>query len=157
MFSPHRATRTEGEQRQRGLAAVEFAICVPLLLFLMVTTAEFGRALMQYNTLTKSVRDSVRHVAGEAALGTAGSILVDANLVTQGQNLVAYGTIGAGSELLPGLVPGNVTVATAGAEDVRVSVSYAYQPMYAVIPGFGVGANRSGLFTFNAASTMRAL
>ena len=157
MYFLGKATPPVIQQRQRGLAAVEFAICVPLLLFLMVTTAEFGRALMQYNTLTKSVRDSVRHVAGEAELGTAGSILVDANLVTQGQNLVAYGTIGVGTELLPGLVPGSVTVATAGPDDVRVSVSYAYQPMYAVIPGFGVAANRSGLFTFNAASTMRAL
>lgn len=146
-------------RKQRGLAIVEFVVCVPLLLFIVVSTAEFARALMQYNTLTKSVRDSVRFVAGEAELGTAGTLALTGTLVTQGQNLVAYGTIAGdpSMELLPGLTPGNVVVATAGPGDVRVSVSYAYQPMYAVIPGFGVGSNRSGLFTFNAASTMRAL
>jgi len=144
-------------RKQHGLAIVEFVVCVPLLLFVVVSTAEFARALMQYNTLTKSVRDSVRFVAGEAELGTAGTLALTGTLVTQGQNLVAYGTIGPGTELLPGLTPADVTVATAGPGDIRVSVSYAYQPMYAVIPGFGVGSNRSGLFTFNAASTMRAL
>lgn len=144
--------------KQRGLAIVEFAVCVPLLLFVMFSAAEFARGLMQYNTLTKSVRDSVRFVAGEAELGTAGTLALTPAIVIQGQNLVAYGTIGVGTELLPGLTPADVTVVTAGPGDVRVSVSYAYQPMFgAVLPGFGVGNNRSALFTFNAASIMRAL
>ncbi len=144
--------------KQRGLAIVELVICLPLLLFVMVTTVEFGRALMQYNTLTKSVRDSVRYVAGNAIFGSTGTIALTPGLIAEGQNLVAYGVRGAGgTALLPGLSPNDVTVTALNADDIRVSVAYDYQPVYLVLPGFGVGADRNMAITFNAASSMRAL
>ena len=49
--------------RQRGIATIEFAICAPILLLLMLATVEVGRMLIQYNTLNKAVRDDVaRHI-----------------------------------------------------------------------------------------------
>ncbi len=138
---------------------VELAIVTPLMLLLIFATAEFGRAFMQYNTLTKSVRDSVRHVASRALLGQTGVVQIDAALTLEAQNLVVYGSINAAGNLplLPGLTPADVTVATAGAGDIVVSASYAYQPINSVLPGFGIGPDRSSLFTFRAAVTMRAL
>jgi Flp pilus assembly protein TadG len=146
-------------QGQRGLAMVELVIVMPLLLLLIFATAEFGRAFMQYNTLTKSVRDSVRHVASRATLGQTGVVQIDSALTTEAQNLVVYGSITAvgNTPLLPGLNPANISVTPAGAGDVLVSATYTYQPINAMLPGFGIGPNRSSLFTFQAAATMRAL
>jgi Flp pilus assembly protein TadG len=145
---------------QRGLAIVELTITLPLLLLLMFTAVEFGRALMHYNTLTQSVRDSVRYLASEAILGSTGTIALNAGLIAEAQNLVAYGTRGVGDSsesLLPGLSPADVTITTVSADDIRVAVAYDYQPVYLVLPGFGVGADRNMGYTFQAASSMRAL
>ncbi|MFH0343098.1 MAG: TadE/TadG family type IV pilus assembly protein [Chromatiales bacterium] len=78
--------------RQQGLVMVEFTIVLPLLLLLMFAAAEFGRALFQYNTLIKSVRDGGRYLAANAFLGDATQVNTAAQ--TQTQNLVAYGAIG---------------------------------------------------------------
>lgn len=47
----------------RGAVAVEMAILLIPLLVLVFGIAEFGRAISQYNTLVKSVRDSARFVS----------------------------------------------------------------------------------------------
>jgi len=145
--------------RQDGLAIVELTLTLPLLLLLLLVTMEFGRAFMQYNTLTKSVRDSVRYVASNALLGQTGTIQLNAQLVSEAQNLVAYGSIAAAGNtaLIPGLSPGQVTVAAAGPEDISVLATYPYQPMFLVLSGFGLGPDRSSLYTFRAQATMRAL
>lgn len=44
----------------RGVAAVELALLIIPMLLLVFGVAEYGRALYQYNTLVKSVRDSAR-------------------------------------------------------------------------------------------------
>ena len=49
--------------RQRGIMSVEFIIVAPFLMLLMLGISEFGHALYQYNTLTKSVRDGARRWA----------------------------------------------------------------------------------------------
>ena len=46
--------RPEFPRPQRGVAIIEFVITLPLLLLLLLATAEIGRALFQYNTLTKA-------------------------------------------------------------------------------------------------------
>lgn len=55
--------RTGHRCRHRGVAAVEFALLIIPLILLFAGVAEFGRALMQYNSLTKSVRDSARFLS----------------------------------------------------------------------------------------------
>ena len=51
------------EERQKGTAIVEFALVLPFLLLLTFITTEFGRAIWQYNTLAKSVRDAARYLS----------------------------------------------------------------------------------------------
>src|SRR5262249_49021280 len=51
----------------RGVAALEVAIALPVLLFLMMATVEIGRLLAQYDALTKSVRGAARYLASNAA------------------------------------------------------------------------------------------
>ncbi len=47
-------------RRQRGVAAVEFALVLLPMAVIAFGAAEYGRAIYQYNTLVKSVRTSVR-------------------------------------------------------------------------------------------------
>ena len=145
--------------RQCGLATVEFAIVVPLLLLLTLAIAEIGRALVQYATLANSVRNGVRYVAGEAYVGSTGVVSVTTTLQTQGKNLVAYGTVAAGTPVLPGLTPARVTVVNAGGGNIVVTANYPYVPIIgAQIPSFGMGTGPISLtFNLTASATMQAL
>jgi Flp pilus assembly protein TadG len=138
---------------------VEFAIALPLLLLLMLATAEFGRLISQYDTLTKAVRDGARYAASTAANGSTGLVYISPQIQTAVANLVSSGNInGSGPALLPGLSAANVTVSDAGNGYVLVSASYSYVPMLGTtLPTFGLGRPISLSLTLNAASTMRAL
>jgi Flp pilus assembly protein TadG len=69
--------------KQSGVALVEFALVLPLLLLITLITTEFGRALYQYNTLAKSVRDSVRYL----------SVQTPGTKIDEAKNLVVYGSL----------------------------------------------------------------
>jgi TadE-like protein len=49
--------------RSRGVAAVEFALVLPVLLALAFGASELGRAIYTYNALDKTVRDAARHLS----------------------------------------------------------------------------------------------
>jgi Flp pilus assembly protein TadG len=146
-------------RRQHGTAIVEFAIALPLMLFLMLATVEFGRILSQYNMLTKSVQDAARYAASNASAGTTRIVNITSSLRTQTANLVVTGNInGTGNALLPSLTAGNVTVADAGNGYVSVSVTYTYVPIVgASLPTFGFASPISLTLPLNAAVIMRAL
>lgn len=142
-----------------GLAIVEFVLVLPICLMLVIATAEFGRAFLQYNALTLAVRDGVRHLAGRALLGSTGTVSISGGLQQETQNLVVYGNIwGAGSPVLPGLAPADVTVANAGGGNVSVTAAYPYNPIFAFIPRFTFGSSVgvTGI-TLQSGVTMRAL
>lgn len=89
-------------KRQQGVAIVEFALILPFLLMLTFITTEFGRAIWQYNTLTKSARDTARYLS----LQTPGTN------IAQARNLLVYGNLaGTGSPLVTGLTLANVSPA----------------------------------------------
>jgi Flp pilus assembly protein TadG len=144
--------------RQRGVAIVEFVLTLPLLMLLLLATAEIGRALFQYNTLTKAVRDSARYVAGARA-GSTGVFNITNEIRTAGQRLVVYGNaVGAGPTLLPNLAPGDVTVAASAADYVSVSVVYNFTPMLgSELETFGIGEPIPLAFPMRAAVVMRVL
>jgi Flp pilus assembly protein TadG len=145
--------------KQRGLAMIEFAISVPVLLFLMLATAEIGRMLFQYNTLAKAVRDGARYAAANAAVGTTRVVDITATTRTQTRNLVVTGNrLGTGAALLPGLNVNNVTVTDAGNGFVQVAATYDYIPILgATLPTFGLGAPVNLTMTLPATVVMRAL
>jgi Flp pilus assembly protein TadG len=146
-------------KRQEGVAAVEFAITLPILLLLMVGVTELGRALVRYNALTKTVHDGARYAAAYALLGTTGNVNVDAQLQTEVRNLIVYGNkAGAGQPVLAGLLPTQIQVVDAGGDEVRVDVSYPYQPLLGpVLPDFGLGSSITTSFVMQASVSMRAL
>jgi Flp pilus assembly protein TadG len=144
-------------RRQRGIATLEMAIAAPLLVLLMLATFEVGRAFVQYTALSNAVRNAARFVAEQSINGSTGVVAVSDALRTQAQNLVAYGSIGSGTALLPGLSPGQVTVASSAAGDVTVTVVYPYAPVIGPeIPDLGFGGATALLFNMTAAVTLRA-
>lgn len=99
--------------RSHGVAMVEFAIVLPLLLMLLFGITELGRALYQQNSLYKAVESGARYLArvnnvlafdGDGNCTTAGPDWPDSVSLTAATNLIIYGnTTGSGSPLLPNL------------------------------------------------------
>ncbi|MBI5908264.1 MAG: pilus assembly protein, partial [Burkholderiales bacterium] len=57
--------------QQKGVAAVEFAILLPMLLLIAFGITEFGRAMYTYNTLVKATRDAARYAMARQPGGVA--------------------------------------------------------------------------------------
>lgn len=145
--------------RERGAAIVEAAIALPLLMFLMLASVEISRAFVQYTILADASRTAARHVA-EMAMRATQRVSITPALITQARNLVVYGNeTGAGTAMLPGLTPAQITVSDAGNNNVLVSAVYPYQPLFGVrLPTFGVTQSSiTTTFNMNIAITMRAL
>ena len=145
--------------RHRGAVLVEMVLVTPILLFVMLATAEVTRAFVDHNTLTKAVRNGARYVAANAYQGTTGVIIVGATLRTETQNLVVYGnTGGPGTPVLSGLLPTDVTVTDIGANNVEVSASHAFSGMLGpVLRSFHGGPDLPLVLNMQATVTMRAL
>lgn len=145
--------------RQRGAVLVEMVLVTPILLILMLATAEVTRAFVDHNTLTKAVRNGARYVAANALLGTTGVITLDAGLTAETRNLVVYGNAaGAGAPVLPGLVPGDVTITDLGANNVEVSATHSISGLLGpVLRSFTGGGDISLIHNLQATVAMRAL
>lgn len=87
--------------RQKGAAAVEFAIVIGLLMLIIGGIIEFGRVLWHLDALTKATRDGAR-LMSEAPKMEVG------NYVGVSQGLVQSEVTAAG--LSPALTSGNINV-----------------------------------------------
>lgn len=135
---------------QRGVALIEFALVLPLLLVLSLVTAELGRGVYRYNCAAKAVRDAARYL----------SVQTPGTHVAEASNLIVYGQIGSGTPLDSALTAANVaapTWQTAGSDPLINTVTvrvtgYQFRPMIANM--FGA---RFAVYTFNDISaTMRS-
>jgi Flp pilus assembly protein TadG len=85
----HTTIRREGRssfdlaRKQRGVAAVELGLLIIPLVLLAFGITEFGRAIYQYNTLTKATRDATRYLSAQSA--------GDVAEISGAKCLVAYG------------------------------------------------------------------
>ena len=149
--------------RQRGAVLVEMALVTPILLVLLLVTADLTRAFIEHNTVTKAVRNGARYVAANAFEGTTGVVNIDATLRTETQNLVVFGSTsppGGASPVVPGLTPANITVVQiAGTHDVAVSATYALGGLFGPVltTNFYSGNTISASRTLRATVTMTAL
>lgn len=142
--------------RSRGVAAVEFVIAVPLLLFMMLFAAEVGRAYIHYDKLSYAVRNGARFVSEHAIDGTTGVIDVG-DVREAAQRLVVYGKVGGSTDsALPELKLGDIDVIDAGDNNIAVSATYAYRPMFTkALPGILSGSGLTVPMHVNV--TMRAI
>ena len=143
---------------QKGVALVELALILPLLLVLTFITTEFGRAMFEYNAITKSTRDAVRYLSFQTP-GTQ---------ITEARNLMVFGNLaGTGAPLARGLTLANVPAATCctwqltGTSPVINTVTvrvtgYTFHALFASVFGATFG-NANGDITFSTiTATMRA-
>ena len=124
--------RFKSVRAQRGLAMVELALTLPLLVLLMLTFAEFGRMLFQYNSMEQASRDAGRYVASQAWNSTLGTVQLSTALIAQTRNVAVYGVPANPNgypAAAPGLTTGNVTVSAVGTDHVRVSIAYTFVPV----------------------------
>lgn len=145
--------------RQHGLAATEFAVILPVMLLLMLGTAELGRAFYLNNVLTKAARDGARYLATHAIDGTTGVIDITTELETATKNLVIYGDTKTGTPLLENFTPADVTITPlVDAVHVQLSAVYNFTPIFSRIPTFGLGSGDIQLnYPLRASITVRAL
>ena len=149
--------------RARGAVLVEMALVTPILLVLLLATAELTRAFIDHNTVTKAVRNGARYVAAKAFDGSTGVVNIDATLANETQNLVVYGSTsppGGASPVVPGLTLADITVVqVAGTDDIEVSATYALGGLFgpALPINLNTGNTISTSLTLRAAVTMRAL
>lgn len=157
----------------RGLALVESAIALPLLLIFLVAAAEVGRAFVQYTVLSHHAHGAARYLAERAIDGTTGVPNLDRpdpDALTAGESvtiselarrLLVFGTTCTGapactppSEVLEGLEASPIDIAVIGV-DVEVRARYDYQPLLiGVLPRLlGV----SDAFRFDVRVRMRPL
>ena len=85
-------------RKQHGVALVEFAITVSLLMLIVFGITEFGRAIFQYDTLAKAARDATRLLSTKAP--------GDADAIADATCLTVYGHMAPCSTTETPLVPG---------------------------------------------------
>ncbi len=117
MTRTRRTGRSGRPRGERGAAAVEFALVVPLLLLLLFSIISVSRALQVQGTLAGAAREAARDFAINDNPSAARTRAVDA----------------AGTSAVP-LSAANVSIspascATAGrGADVTVTITYTFQP-----------------------------
>src|SRR5258708_23019295 len=112
-----------GSAPDRGAAAVEFALILPLLLLLLFGIIDFGRALNAEVTITQAAREGARLDS-----------LNQPNVTTRTQS-AATGLNGVAVTVVSSCPPGSGPTANA---DVRVTYSFAFiTPIGAIARLFG--------------------
>ncbi|CAG4882903.1 Flp pilus assembly protein TadG [Georgfuchsia toluolica] len=144
------------QTRQRGTAIVEFALVLPLLLLLTMITTEFGRAIYQYNTIVKSVRQATRYL----------SLQTPTTKTTEAQNLVKFGNL-TGTPSVPlvlGIDGTTVSITPTwqlqGSDPVintvTITVSgYKFRPLFASVFGVTFSDGNGDISFGNISATMR--
>ena len=128
--------------RDRGAAAVEFAIVLPLLLFLVYGLIDFGRALNAQITLTQAAREGVRL----DALGQP-NVISRTRAAATGLSQVSVSVTAC---------PAGAGSSGASAADASVQVSYPFSfvtPLGAIASLFG-GPGPGSSMTLTATGVM---
>jgi len=110
------SVRTAPVCRQRGIAAVELAIVLPLLLAIVFGVTELGRAMYQYDALTKAARAAARYLSVYDP--------ADADVRARAVNIAVCGALSCASAMsvVPGLSSANVSIADATSDASLASV-----------------------------------
>lgn len=143
----------------RGAAAAEMALVLPLLLTIMMGSAELGNYFMNEHSLVKAVRDGARYAARQSFTNySACSGSPGGTVVADTQNVVMRGYLSGGTIITPNIKVANVSVTTScattaggqtmqgiyrgrasGAQVVTVNAAVNYQPILASFGFRGVG------------------
>jgi Flp pilus assembly protein TadG len=148
----------------RGTAAVEMALVMPVLLFIMFGVVELGNYFMNEHSLVKAVRDGARFAARQNFTNyTSCSGVPGGTVVTDTQNVVMNGYLSGGSVLTPNISASDIDLTTQcftgavggqtmqgvyrgranGAQIVTVTATVNYRPILAAFGFTGLGMSIS--------------
>jgi Flp pilus assembly protein TadG len=136
-----RRSASSARKGDRGAAAVEFALVLPLLLLIVFGIIDFGRALNAQITLTEAAREGVRLAALGESNGT-----VQASAQAAAPQLSGV-TVTVTASCPPGAGP------TANAQ-VDVSYSFSFITPVGAIAGMFGGSGLGGPITLTAQGVM---
>ncbi|MGR5245708.1 TadE/TadG family type IV pilus assembly protein [Vibrio sp. PNB23_22_6] len=139
--------RTSKRSKQAGIAAVEFTLLLPLLLFFIAAVGEFGNILIKYNTLSKAVQNGAR-IAVTEVYGTANPDAIASDLAIS--NAVIYGSTAPLDSAQPVLDAITITISQDG-NSVTVTAEYPYQALLAPL----LDNILTSTLTLKASSVMR--
>ncbi len=142
-----------GKNSQEGLAALEFIICLPVLLMLAVLLIDVSRAFIQYTEINKALQNGVRY----AVVDTYGTL--DFSSIAEPEkikNMVVYGkpvTTDADTKVVSFLNTSDVTITppSDSSKEVMISIIYPYEPIFSSLPF----TDSSLKFEIGASSKMR--
>lgn len=149
-------------REERGVAASEFALILPILTLLLFTFYEAGHIYWTYNTVQSSARDAARYAARMpmSCDGSGVGVWGDSTDQAEIQNLTRTGTLdGTGDPLVAGWTD-NATVAVSincvdnssstysgryesytRIPTVEITASPPYGAMFAgIVPGFDISS-----------------
>lgn len=141
------------KKRQAGLAALEFIVCLPVLLMLAVLLIDVGRAFIQYTEINKALQNGARY----AVVDTYGTLDFSSTADPEKiKNMVVYGSpTPTDTPVLNYIEASDVDIKTEtteeGIEEITVSTSYPYKPIFSQLPF----SDTSLEFTIDASSKMR--
>lgn len=145
------------QQRQQGIAIVEFTIVLPFLLFLFLSLCEIGRAIYTYTEIEKVSRDSARYLSGEIIKGTSGNYALTTENIVYAKNLAVYGSINGGSNpVIDNLQASHVNISLVD-NYIKVEIAYPYQPVIGDIPALVGGDAINMHFKLVSSYSMRVL
>ncbi|NMM79514.1 pilus assembly protein TadE [Acidovorax sp. SRB_14] len=153
------------KNKEHGVAIIEFALILPLLLILTFIATEFGRAIYQYNTITKSVRDAARYLSMQdptIKVNDLGKITIARNLVVYGNPNPGIGdlplAIGLKLENVPAAnIQWNIKGANPSINVVTISVTgYKFKSLISNAFGVVFGDSKGDISFGEISATMRA-
>ena len=146
---------------QRGSAATEMALVMPLLLIIMFGSLELGNYFMNEHTLVKAVRNGARFAARQNFSNyTACSGNISDPAYTNTKNVVMSGYLAGGTIITPSISASEIEVTTScaatvgdddtpmtgmytgranGAQIVTVQASVDYRPVLGLFGFSGIG------------------
>jgi Flp pilus assembly protein TadG len=129
---------------ERGAAAVEMALVLPLLVVLGLGAVELARTIWQYQVVTKGVRDGVRYLT-RVPVTCAGGVgtFNDGNDVTVAENLVMSGTGTVSTPILPTYADADFNIDVTCTDDddlgevrlIRMTVEFPFDEWFAGLLG----------------------
>jgi Flp pilus assembly protein TadG len=117
-----------GWRDERGAAAVEFALVLPVLLLILFGIIEFARAWNVRQTLTDAAREGARVAVVNNAMVTPATLLQDSV-----RNVIRNTAVRAGLDLARLDVTMQGVGAAGASETAQVSLQYVYTPIVGLV------------------------